>query len=55
MNKKVSPNVMKSDYPTIEEYKKRNNRFKVIKTDKQIQDELTLKLGIEEQKLQIKQ
>jgi hypothetical protein len=55
MNKKVSPNVMKSDYPTIEEYKKRNNRFKAFKTDKQIQDELTLKLGIEEQKLQIKQ
>jgi hypothetical protein len=50
MNKKVSPNVMKSDYPTIEEYKKRNNRFKAIKTDKQVQNELLIKEGVSNQK-----
>ena len=55
MNKKVAPNVMKSTYPTIEDYKKRNDRFEAIKTDEQIQNEIFLKLGIEEQKLQVKQ
>jgi hypothetical protein len=53
MNKKVSPNIMASTYPTIEDYKKRNKRFEAIKSAKQLQDDLDIKEGITNEKLKI--
>ena len=46
MNQKISPKIMKSDYPTIEDYQKRNNRFKEIKTSEQLQREVDMKEAI---------
>jgi hypothetical protein len=46
MNKKISPNIMKSDYPTIEKFRDRNSRFKEIKTSEQLQREMNMEKGI---------
>jgi hypothetical protein len=37
---------MKSDYPTIEDFQKRNNRFKEILTSRELQRKMDMKEGI---------
>jgi hypothetical protein len=37
---------MKSDYPTIEKFRDRNDRFKEIKTSEQLQREMNMEKGI---------
>jgi hypothetical protein len=46
MNQKISPRIMKSDYPTIEDFQKRNNRFKEILTSRELQRKVDMKEGI---------
>jgi hypothetical protein len=46
MNQKISPKIMKSDYPTIEKFRDRNDRFKEIKTSEQLQREMNMEKGI---------